>query len=100
MSNIIEVNTSTLSGDINKMQDLLSQIVSGKEGVSESVHALDSMWSGTAHDTFMAAFAEDYELFNQLCSTISKIILCMENAKVTYDNCEDRVRTAVNAIHI
>lgn len=100
MSNIIEVNTSTLSGDINQMQNLLSQIVSAKEGVKNSIQTLDGMWKGVAHDTFMSAFAEDYELFNQLCETISKIIGCMENARSTYDSCEERVRAAVDAIRI
>lgn len=100
MSNIIEVNTSTLSGDISNMQELLSQIVSAKDGVKDSIRALDGMWKGVAHDTFMSAFAEDYELFNQLCETISKIISCMNSARNTYDNCEDRVRAAVEAIRI
>ena len=99
MHNIIAVNTSTLSSDIETMQTQLNAVKKAAGKMYDSVNVLNSMWEGPAHDAFVTQFMTDQKDMLALCDTIQKINV-MSEARNEYNTCENQVSGIVASIRI
>lgn len=100
MGNEITVNTWTLSGDIETLQQQLNVIRADMDKMYEAVRVLDGMWDGPANQAFNVQFNSDRNDMLELCNIVQKIIDCMEYAKKEYNSCEADVGSIVASIAI
>lgn len=96
----ITINTLTLSGDINELRSMLSDVRGQLKGMFEQVAELDAMWDGPANEAFNRQFNNDYENAVNLCTTVESLLNCMEYARDQYNQCENGVGSIVNAIPV
>lgn len=90
---ILRQNTDDFSQQLNKMRSLFDDMFDG-------VNSLDSMWAGKAHDAFKTQFAADKETCEAFCKSVDEYIECLDYAKKEYDDCENKVHAAVDAVKI
>ena len=100
MGQEISINTSTLSGDIDKLQQQLNIIRNDLSKMYQAVHTLDTMWDGPANAAFNMQFNKDKNDMTELCNTVQRIIDCMEYAKKEYNSCEGEVSGIIDSIAI
>ena len=100
MGQEISINTSTLSGDIDKLQQQLNAIRNDLTKMYQAVRVLDTMWDGPANEAFNIQFNQDKNDMTELCNTVQKIIDCMEYAKKEYNSCEVEVSNIIDSIAI
>ena len=100
MGQEISINTSTLSGDIDKLQQQLNIIRNDLSKMYQAVHTLDTMWYGPANAAFNMQFNKDKNDMTELCNTVQRIIDCMEYAKKEYNSCEGEVSGIIDSIAI
>ena len=100
MGQEISINTSTLSQDIEKLQQQLNRIRNDLNKMYQAVHTLDTMWDGPANAAFNMQFNKDKNDMTELCNTVQKIIDCMEYAKKEYNFCEAEVGSIIDSISI
>ena len=100
MANEITINTWTLSGDIETLQQQLNVIKADMNKMYDAVRVLDSMWDGPANQAFNVQFNKDRDDMAELCNMVQKIIDCMEYAKKEYNSCEADVGSIVASIAI
>ena len=98
MANKIQVNTQSLGSDANTMNTALTAIRNSMKSVFEAVSELDRMWDGPANEAFNAEFKKDKETMDKQCTSVEKLIECMNSAKKDYEKCENQVQSAVSAI--
>ena len=100
MADILEIDVSALSGDVDKLTQLLSQGNLECGALRESMDALKASWSGTAHDVFYEQVNKDLLLLEQVLAMISAYKEHMSDAVKEYTQCEQDVREMVAAIRI
>ena len=96
----ITVDTFTLAGDIEELQNTLLSVRRQLSDMFNQVTELDAMWDGPANSEFNRQFANDYENSRELCNTVESIIQCMQYAKEQYNLCENEVNGIVASINI
>lgn len=97
---VIEVNTDTLQSDINDMRASLAKVKSKTESMFEDINALNGMWEGPAHETFIQQFTADYRRMKELQDAIGKLIDNMQYADKEYISCESGIQSIINTIRI
>lgn len=95
-----EVETSSLGRTIEDMAAELDKIGGVGKELFNAVAALDGMWEGAAHDTFVAQYQADQEVLSQMTRTIADIIDGLRDARKTYQECEQSVKTKIDKIVI
>ena len=100
MGQQITINTSTLSRDIEVLQQQLNVVKSDLNKMYHAVRVLDNMWDGPANQAFNDQFNHDRSDMMELCNTVQNIINCMEYAKQEYNSCEADVSNIVASISI
>jgi len=95
-----EVETSSLSYTVQKMEAELNKIKETAKKLYSALTTLDGMWDGAAHDTFAAQYQSDQKLLENMSRTISGVIEGMDEARKTYEQCEQSVETEIRKIAI
>lgn len=94
------IDTGTLARDISDLRSSLNNAKNQLEDMRASIEALNSRWSGMAHDEFAVQFAMDYENTKEYFATVDFLIESMQNAREQYDLCEGEVNGIIDAIRI
>ena len=72
---------------------------SGKsEKMFDEIKELDSMWDGTANNAFNVQFQNDYEMMQEVCRNLKRLIDSLEFSKREYIKCEQQVDSAVRSM--
>lgn len=100
MNHYIKINTESLKSDSNKISELALSAEKQLQKIYSEVEALDSMWDGPTNEAFVKQFAQDYELFKNICSFVKAFADDMNNAAIEYDRCENSVNDAIKAIRV
>ena len=98
--NEIEINTSTLQGDIETLENLLSQIDSQIKIMFQSVGELDQMWDGPANDAFNQQFQLDHDSCRAMYENLQELLGSLKHAKVEYDKCEQNIDSRIRSIAV
>ena len=96
----IRVNTNSLKATQSNIKSQLDGIQGSIGNIVSLMAALNSSWTGTAHDTFVAEVNEDIELLQNVCKGIQSIIDFEGNAVTEYNNCEQQVSGLIAQIHV
>lgn len=100
MPGIIEVETAILNSDIASLRDLINEVRSRKNDLLNHMYELDGMWDGPANQEFIKQYTIDNQELEELCSSLTRAIDCMEYARAGYDSCENEVSGIIAAINI
>lgn len=94
------IDTGTLARDISELRNSLDHAKKQLEEMRDSIEALNSRWSGAAHDEFVVQFARDYETTKAHLATVDFLIESMQGAREQYESCEGDVNGIIDAIRI
>ena len=100
MSDFFEIDTAILNRNISSLRDELEILQNEFRLMLEGITELDGVWEGPAKKAFSVQFQGDYSIFTDYCKDISKLIDSLEYASKEYDNCEGKVKAAIEAIRI
>ncbi len=100
MADVLEINVSALSSDIQSLAGLISSGTSDLNGLKESIDNLSSTWSGPAHDTFYAQTAQDLAVMEEVFASLQAYKEHMEYAVKEYNQCEQDVYDMVASISV
>lgn len=98
--NEIEMNTSTLAGDIENLEGLVKQLEAQMKKMFQSVEELDRMWDGPANAAFNEQFQSDYRTCEGMCATLTELIGSLRHAGEEYDKCEQNIDSIIRAIPV
>lgn len=98
--NYIEIETSQLDKDYQKMQVDLSSVQNEISKLFEEMQQLDTMWDGPAKLTFRSQMLNDFETMNDICSNLLEFINDMKRASSEYKKCEKEVANLIATIRI
>lgn len=98
MADMIEINITSLKGDIQDMQTEINEIRRIMGQAYNAVKELDAMWDGPANIAFNNAFESDRAAMNDLCKLVDNLISYMENARDEYTKCEAVVSAEIDRI--
>lgn len=96
----IEIDTKTLSGDIQRLRETLRQTRSHIRALTERMDSLNAMWSGTANQAMRKRFQEDRAALTELCDFLEKLINTLESAWQSYERCEGNVSDVVSSVKL
>lgn len=96
----IEIETGSLSADIQNMTDKINNLEQKINKMFDSMQELDHMWDGSANEAFRNQFNIDYQTMKELIKELRYLINCMEYAKKRYEECEDDVYSLISSIRL
>lgn len=100
MNHYIKISTESLKSDSNKINELVISAEKQLQTIYNEIEILDGMWEGPANEAFVKQFAQDYELFKNMCSFVRDFSNDMNNAAIEYERCENNVKDAIKAIRV
>ena len=100
MADLIKVNTNRLRRDVSDISGHLKGIKKEIQDLRTHNTALDAMWDGPSSETFKAAFENDITALEQILESLISLNEYEDNARVKYDECENKVADLVNQIKV
>ena len=97
---LVEVNTTQLSNDIKRLRTMLDRTRNHIKSLKGKMDAMNSMWEGPTNLAIRQRFQTDHERMLALCTSLEELIQMLETIRQAYDNCEGKVRSAVDALRI
>ncbi len=94
----IIVDTDSLTQTRKDLQESLKRIRMYVENISGHMAALNSMWTGDAHEAFLAQADSDIGFLREACDGIQSVIDFEDTALSRYDSCERQVAEVVSQI--
>lgn len=98
--NEIEINTSTLTGTIENLENATSKLEEQIKKMFQTIEELDQMWDGEANNAFNEQFSQDHKMCQQMCREIREMIDSFQHAREEYDKCESRVDELVRQLRV
>lgn len=95
-----EVDTNRVSQTVTKMTELIRNISNGKSQMMNAVGSLSTMWEGEAHDAFLAQVQVDDGELQTLVQDLDAIAERFDQARIAYDNCENKAMETIAAITV
>ncbi|MDE6590940.1 MAG: hypothetical protein K2K53_11475 [Oscillospiraceae bacterium] len=99
-SNMIEVNTASLKGDVEEIAVELDEISRDAEKLQGLLEHLESMWDGSAKQAFSAAVKDDLGRLRTLAQAMRQLTSRTSEARAEYDKCESAVAQIVSSIKV
>lgn len=96
----IEVNTSTLKGDVDKFRTELNGLKDDVTKLRETSNSLSTMWDGIAKQATVAAVANDIGKLEQLIKVMEDFTNATDTARSNYDRCEQNVGSIVASLKV
>ena len=100
MADLIKVNTNRLDSDVKQFENHIRAIRRQITDLKAHSRTLDSMWDGTASETFKSSFLADINSLEEILKVLDGINRYEDNARIKYDQCETKVGELVNQIHV
>lgn len=95
-----EVETNQVSSAVRQMNSTLDAIEKGRGRMYAQIHELDGMWVGEAHDTFAAQYDVDNQQMTRLLNSLKEIATLFDEARQSYDKCEQGAKSKIASIRI
>lgn len=100
MSTVIEVNTGTLRTDIGSIQGEIGALKREISALRDVAFSLGNTWEGDAKNAFMSALSEDIGRLERLVTDMEKHTDRTSGARVSYDECENKVAGIISGIKV
>ena len=94
----IKINTNSLNADAGSVAESIAAIESSIQQLKNEYAAIDSMWDGPASEVFKAVYTDDIGELEENVRELRKLNGFENNARVKYDNCENRVGSIVASV--
>ena len=98
--NLIDVDSDAIRIQIEQLRSCLTETRSIVSALTITIESLQSMWTGEAHDEFVAHCTADRQKMEDMCEVLENIIDSMTLARNQYDNCEDDVEDIVFSLRL
>lgn len=98
MAQKIKMNTEKLKKDCNQFEQGILELEKCLQEMEEGVNALNSIWEGPSHDSFMTKYRKDCQQMEELNKGLRKYLEAMEKAQREYAICESRVEELVRGL--
>lgn len=95
-----EVDTGAVSSVYARLTEKINGIEAQRNGMFQELEALDGMWTGEAHDTFVQAYQSDNEKVRSLVELLKSLVEHIELSRKSYDDCEEKAVHEIEAIDI
>ena len=95
-----EVDTNQVSQTVTKMTELIHNISSEKSQMMSAIGSLSSMWVGEAHDAFVTQVQVDDAELQALVEDLNAIAERFDQARIAYDNCENKAMETIASISV
>ena len=99
-SNIIEVNTNSLKGDVEEIAAELKALSNDADQLLNLLGQLEAMWEGPAKRAFSAAVQDDVGRLRALIQAMQTLTNKTSDARAEYDKCESAVYQIVTSIKV
>lgn len=99
-SNIIEVNTNSLKGDVEEIAAEVKAIFNDADQLLNLLRQLETMWEGPAKQAFSAAVQDDVGRLRALTQAIQTLTNKTSDARAEYDKCESAVSQIITFIKV
>lgn len=96
----IAIDTNKLGNDTEQLKMVLAQLKTEQSKMIQEIQELNRMWKGKANQQFTEQFRLDCQSFENLCHAIDEMIQALENAKMEYEQCDNKVNGLICAIKI
>lgn len=100
MNQEIGNNLTSFKGGIENFDRGYRNLVRDFDSVVSHMRALNSMWTGQAHDTLMQRFERDRNTTQEMVEYIRQILDSLQYAYAEYSKCENNVAAIVDAIRV
>ncbi len=95
-----EVDTNQVSQTVTRMTELIHNISSEKSQMMSAIGSLSSMWVGEAHDAFVTQVQVDDAELQSLVEDLNAIAERFDQARIAYDNCENKAMETIASISV
>ena len=100
MADLIKINTNRLKGDVSEIKSHIRSIRKQIADLRQHNTALDAMWDGPSSEAFKASFGNDIAALEAILEALDSMNGYEDNARVRYDECENKVADLVNQIKV
>lgn len=100
MNHEIANNLSTFKNNIEDYDRGYRDLVRDFEAVTSHMKALNSMWTGEAHDALMQRFERDRGITKDMIDYMKQILDDLRFANTEYTKCENTVAGIVDSIKV
>lgn len=97
---LVEIDTAMLERDVQQLRQTLSRAKTHINALQEKMNAMNSMWEGPSKAAIQGRFRTDHQRMLELCDTLDELIQTLVSIRKAYDDCEERVFGAVNALRL
>lgn len=95
-----EVDTVQVANAKTRLQVALDDVSESRRAMFQAIETLNGMWTGEAHDAYLAQFIADSEMTAAVISEIQTLINSVDTARKSYDTCEQTVKDLIAAVVI
>lgn len=100
MADRIEIDTSLLAQDRDRIQEEVQSLKICIAQVQEQVEQLSDMWEGPAKEAFLNQFWSDCDFIQNFFTEMDTYTEAMEYAQKEYEKCDNDVAQIIGAIEI
>lgn len=100
MNGEIANNLSIFKNHIEDYNRGYRELVRDFESVQSHIRALNSMWTGEAHDALMQRFERDRRTTQEMLDYMEQILEDLQFANAEYVKCENTVAGIVDSIRV
>ena len=98
MATQFEISIQKLNTDIARAKGCVNYINTNLKTMFGEITELDAMWDGTANNAFNIQFKNDYEMMQDVCKNLKRLIESLEFSKQEYIKCEQQVGSAIRSM--
>lgn len=100
MANRIEIETSSLNSDTERISGEIAKIEEELQQLREETERLSSMWEGPACAAYQSRIGAEMEHAALICKQFAEYVSCMEYASREYVKCETAAESMASLIWI
>ena len=97
---IIEVNTSNLKSDVDRISEELKAIRSDADQIRTILGTLNGMWDGDAKTAFADSVGTDLDALLELLCSMEDLVGQTDMSRTEYEKCESTVVDIVDSIRV
>ena len=97
---VIANNLPIFNRDIEKMENLVTQLESVRSRLFNELAALNDMWEGPAHDGLMARFNADNTFAEEFIKFLKDVTNDYREAHKAYSDCEARIAETISSMNL
>lgn len=97
--NEIRIETDRLTRDITEFENGMNRFSKSLSEMENNVNELNATWKGPAHEAFVQRFQKDMELMTEVWNILADMLVAIQYAKTSYQECDSEVLSVVSAIN-